>query len=145
MLRQFLEWSAAEPPLTGETLLDAWIGRDILRAEFLAQMRTYPILLCPAAAIPAFRHGERSWTIEGKTRELSRCLELHGMVQSFGESRGGGSCEPSPANLKGCRSEYRSSGGRGKKNKCWPWLRRWRRSAERGEFRRSALTSRERS
>ena len=32
-------------------------------------MRKYPILLCPAAAIPAFRHGERSWTIEGKTVE----------------------------------------------------------------------------
>jgi amidase len=66
VLKQFLEWSAAEPPLTGETLLEAWVGRDILRAKFLAQMRKYPILLCPAAAIPAFRHGERSWTIEGK-------------------------------------------------------------------------------
>jgi Asp-tRNA(Asn)/Glu-tRNA(Gln) amidotransferase A subunit family amidase len=67
MLKQFLDWSAAEPPLSGETLLAAWFGRDILRAKFLAQMRKYPILLCPAAAIPAFRHGERSWTIEGKT------------------------------------------------------------------------------
>ena len=67
MLAQFLEWSAGEPPLSGETLLNAWIGRDILRAKFLAQMRKYPILLCPAAAIPAFRHGERSWTIDGKT------------------------------------------------------------------------------
>jgi Asp-tRNA(Asn)/Glu-tRNA(Gln) amidotransferase A subunit family amidase len=67
LLAQFLEWSAGEPPLSGEALLDAWIGRDILRAKFLAQMRTYPILLCPAAAIPAFRHGERSWTIDGKT------------------------------------------------------------------------------
>ena len=68
-LRQFLEWSAAEPALTGDSLLDAWIRRDVLRANFLAQMRNYPILLCPAAAIPAFRHGERSWTIEGKTVE----------------------------------------------------------------------------
>ena len=67
VLKQFLDWSAAEPPLTGETLLEAWIGRDISRARFLAQMRRYPILLCPAAAIPAFRHGQRSWTIEGKT------------------------------------------------------------------------------
>jgi amidase len=40
---------------------------DLLGAKFLAQMRRYPILLCPAAAIPAFRHGERSWTVEGKT------------------------------------------------------------------------------
>jgi len=41
----------------------------VARANFLAQMRQYPILLCPAAAIPAFRHGERSWKIEGKTIE----------------------------------------------------------------------------
>jgi len=69
LLKQFLEWSAAEPPLTGQGLLDAWIGRDLWRARFLEQMRHYPILLCPAAAIPAFRHGERSWTVEGKTVE----------------------------------------------------------------------------
>jgi Asp-tRNA(Asn)/Glu-tRNA(Gln) amidotransferase A subunit family amidase len=65
-LKQFLEWSQAETPLTAETLLESWIGRDVLRAKVLAQMRKYPILLCPAAAIPAFRHGERSWTIDVK-------------------------------------------------------------------------------
>jgi Asp-tRNA(Asn)/Glu-tRNA(Gln) amidotransferase A subunit family amidase len=32
-------------------------------------MQKYPILLCPAAAIPAFRHGERSWQIDGTTVE----------------------------------------------------------------------------
>jgi Asp-tRNA(Asn)/Glu-tRNA(Gln) amidotransferase A subunit family amidase len=67
MLKQFLEWSAAETPLTGDTLLEAWIGRDTLRSRFLAQMRNYPILLCPAAAVPAFRHGERTWKIDGET------------------------------------------------------------------------------
>jgi Asp-tRNA(Asn)/Glu-tRNA(Gln) amidotransferase A subunit family amidase len=66
-LRQFLEWSAAEPELGGQSVLDAWIGRDLARAKFLAQMENYPILLCPAAAIPAFRHVERSWQIDGKT------------------------------------------------------------------------------
>ncbi len=67
ILKQFLEWSAAEPAHTARTLLDAWIQRDLLRARFFAQMQQYPILLCPAAAIPAFRHGERSWQIEGTT------------------------------------------------------------------------------
>jgi len=67
ILKEFLEWSAAEPPLTAETLLDAWIQRDLLRARFFTQMERYPILLCPAAAIPAFRHGERSWQAEGRT------------------------------------------------------------------------------
>jgi Asp-tRNA(Asn)/Glu-tRNA(Gln) amidotransferase A subunit family amidase len=67
ILQQFLDWSAAEPTHTGRTLLDAWVRRDAARASFFGQMREYPILLCPAAAIPAFRHGERSWEIEGET------------------------------------------------------------------------------
>jgi Asp-tRNA(Asn)/Glu-tRNA(Gln) amidotransferase A subunit family amidase len=66
MLKQFLDWSAAEPKLTENSLLDAWFRRDGIRSKFLSQMREFPILLCPAAAIPAFRHGERSWQIEGK-------------------------------------------------------------------------------
>jgi Asp-tRNA(Asn)/Glu-tRNA(Gln) amidotransferase A subunit family amidase len=66
-LKQFLEEAAAEPALSGRTLLDAWIRRDMVRAQFSAQMQQFPILLCPAAAIPAFRHGERSWQVENKT------------------------------------------------------------------------------
>jgi Asp-tRNA(Asn)/Glu-tRNA(Gln) amidotransferase A subunit family amidase len=69
VLKQFLQWSAAQPAHTGRTLLDAWIQRDLLRARFFAQMQQYPILLSPAAAVPAFRHGERSWQVEGKTVE----------------------------------------------------------------------------
>lgn len=69
ILKQFLGWSSSEPAHTGESLLEAWIRRDTLRAQVLAQMRHYPILLCPTAAIPAFRHGERSWTVDGKTVE----------------------------------------------------------------------------
>lgn len=67
ILKEFLGWSAAEPPHSGHTLLDTWLQRDELRAQILAQMRRFPILLCPAAAIPAFHHGERSWIVEGKT------------------------------------------------------------------------------
>jgi Asp-tRNA(Asn)/Glu-tRNA(Gln) amidotransferase A subunit family amidase len=69
ILREFLEWSAAQPVHSGRSLLDAWIRRDAARAQFFAQMQRYPILLCPVAAIPAFRHGERSWQIDGKTVE----------------------------------------------------------------------------
>jgi Asp-tRNA(Asn)/Glu-tRNA(Gln) amidotransferase A subunit family amidase len=67
LLKEFLGWVAAEPPHSGGTLLDTWLRRDILRGQILAQMRAFPILLCPAATIPAFRHGERSWVVEGKT------------------------------------------------------------------------------
>ena len=67
MLDEFVGWSAAEPELSSSRLLNAWISRDTLRAKFLAQMQRYPILLCPAAAIPAFRHRERNWRIDGKS------------------------------------------------------------------------------
>lgn len=69
ILREFLQWSAAEPELTAHSLIDAWIRRDTLRSEFLAQMQRYPILLCPPAAVTAFRHGERRWIIDGQTVE----------------------------------------------------------------------------
>jgi amidase len=69
ILKQFLDHAAALPAHTGRTLLDAWIRRDAVRAKFFEQMEQYSILLCPAAAIPAFRHGERSWQLEGKTVE----------------------------------------------------------------------------
>jgi Asp-tRNA(Asn)/Glu-tRNA(Gln) amidotransferase A subunit family amidase len=67
ILKQFLQEAASQPAHSGRSLLDAWIQRDLLRARFFAQMQQYPILLCPAAAVPAFRHGERSWQIDGQT------------------------------------------------------------------------------
>jgi Asp-tRNA(Asn)/Glu-tRNA(Gln) amidotransferase A subunit family amidase len=67
ILKEFSSWVAAETPLTAQTLLDTWILRDTLRMQIFEQMRDFPILLCPVAAVPAFRHGERSWLVEGKT------------------------------------------------------------------------------
>jgi Asp-tRNA(Asn)/Glu-tRNA(Gln) amidotransferase A subunit family amidase len=67
LLLQFSSWTAAEPPHTGESLLDTWLQRDVVRANILRQMREHGVLLCPAAAVPAFHHGERSWQIEGQT------------------------------------------------------------------------------
>jgi len=67
ILKQFSGWAAAERPHTAHTLLETWMMRDSLRANFFKQMRSFPVLLCPVAAIPAFRHGDRSWKIDGKT------------------------------------------------------------------------------
>jgi Asp-tRNA(Asn)/Glu-tRNA(Gln) amidotransferase A subunit family amidase len=67
ILKQHLSQVAAEPSHTGQTLLDTWIMRDVLRMQVFSQMRGYPVLLCPVASIPAFHHGERSWKIDGKT------------------------------------------------------------------------------
>ncbi len=67
ILKEFNGWVAADPPHTAQSLLDAWIDRDLLRMRLFEQMEKFPVLLCPVASIPAFRHGERSWQIEGKT------------------------------------------------------------------------------
>jgi Asp-tRNA(Asn)/Glu-tRNA(Gln) amidotransferase A subunit family amidase len=67
ILREFTGRVAAGKSHTGQTLLDTWIERDVLRMQIFAQMREFPVLLCPVAAVPAFRHGERRWTIEGQT------------------------------------------------------------------------------
>ncbi len=67
ILREFSSWTSAEPAHTGESLLATWLGRDDVRGKILLQMRKYPVLLCPTASIPAFRHGEREWQVEGKT------------------------------------------------------------------------------
>jgi Asp-tRNA(Asn)/Glu-tRNA(Gln) amidotransferase A subunit family amidase len=64
---EFCGWVASEPTHTSETLLDMWIQRDVIRKKVLVQMREFPILLCPVASIPAFKHGERSWEVEGQT------------------------------------------------------------------------------
>jgi Asp-tRNA(Asn)/Glu-tRNA(Gln) amidotransferase A subunit family amidase len=67
ILREFQTWTHSAPAHTGESLLAAWLGRDAVREKILLQMRKYPVLICPTAAIPAFRHGEREWQVEGKT------------------------------------------------------------------------------
>ena len=67
---------------TGAQLLNAWLELDQVRRDLLTEMRAYPILLCPVCAIPAFRHGEREWTVEGQSRLLPRRDALHPVVQS---------------------------------------------------------------
>ena len=66
LYRQFRDAVAQEPPLTATELLDTLLERDVLRGRFLARMEEFPILLCPVAAVPAFRHGEREWNVRGR-------------------------------------------------------------------------------
>ncbi len=67
VLKDFCTHSAAAPKHTADTLLETWIGRDLVRTQVLAQMKEVPILVCPVAAVPAFRHGERTWEVESKS------------------------------------------------------------------------------
>ncbi|MGH9617103.1 MAG: amidase [Acidobacteriaceae bacterium] len=66
VLLDFLSIAHREPPLGGEELLWAWADLDLVRSEMLREMRQFPVLICPVCAIPAFRHGERSWTVEDR-------------------------------------------------------------------------------
>ncbi|MGB6974932.1 MAG: amidase [Terracidiphilus sp.] len=66
IFREFLGIAASLEPLTAAQMLDAWAELDVLRAKALREMDEYPVWLCPVASVPAFRHGERSWTVEGQ-------------------------------------------------------------------------------
>lgn len=63
ILKDFLGVVSAETPLTAERLLNTWLERDQLRAQILAQMESFPLLLCPVCSLPAFRHGEGTWRV----------------------------------------------------------------------------------
>ncbi|MGA9355789.1 MAG: amidase [Terriglobales bacterium] len=69
ILREFCSWTPAGnaevAAHSGESLLSTWLRRDELRERILRQMREHPVLICPVAAIPAFRHGEREWLVDG--------------------------------------------------------------------------------
>jgi Asp-tRNA(Asn)/Glu-tRNA(Gln) amidotransferase A subunit family amidase len=62
----FLAEADTRTPLTAACLLDAWAQMDLVRNRLLSEMEAFPILITPVCSVPAFRHGERAWTIEGK-------------------------------------------------------------------------------
>ena len=69
IFREFLSISNSVPALTSAELLNAWAELDLLREKTLEEMREFTVLLCPVASIPAFKHGERTWNIDGQTVE----------------------------------------------------------------------------
>ena len=66
IFREFLSIADQSGPLTSTELLNAWAEMDLLRSKTLEEMRNHPVLLCPVASIPAWRHGERTWTIDSQ-------------------------------------------------------------------------------
>ena len=65
---------ASEPELSAGELLNTLLERDVIRVAFLARMEEFPILLCPACGVPAFRHGEREWIIHGQRVEYLKAM-----------------------------------------------------------------------
>ena len=64
---EFLSIAEASGPLSATELLTAWAELDLVRSKTLDLMRDYPVLLCPVASIPAWKHGEREWQVEGQS------------------------------------------------------------------------------
>lgn len=52
--------------MTAFRLADAWASRDTLRTRFTAAIGG-GVVVCPVTSVPAFAHGARAWTIEGRT------------------------------------------------------------------------------
>ena len=66
-LVEFLDWTRRDPPRQRAAVAG---GRDSTRpaegAALPSRWRGFPVLLCPVAPIPAFRHGEREWAVDGQ-------------------------------------------------------------------------------
>ncbi|MGB6546954.1 MAG: amidase [Candidatus Acidiferrales bacterium] len=74
LLNQFRARVAMEPALSADELLGTLLQRDELRTKFLEGLEEVSILICPVCAIPAFRHGERQWTTEGRQIEYLKAM-----------------------------------------------------------------------
>jgi Asp-tRNA(Asn)/Glu-tRNA(Gln) amidotransferase A subunit family amidase len=66
LFRDFLADAQTRTPLTSASLLQAWAQLDTVRDQLILEMQEFPILLTPVCSIPAFLHGERTWSIDGK-------------------------------------------------------------------------------
>jgi Asp-tRNA(Asn)/Glu-tRNA(Gln) amidotransferase A subunit family amidase len=74
MYRAWRATVARQPPLDGQEWMNTMIGRDALRGNLLRKMEEFPILLGPVCAIPAFRHGEREWRVQGRQVEYLKAM-----------------------------------------------------------------------
>ena len=60
--------------VTGEQVLVNLAARDRMRASLLRQMENVSVLLMPVCGIPAFRHRERKWLVDGKEIGLFQAM-----------------------------------------------------------------------
>jgi Asp-tRNA(Asn)/Glu-tRNA(Gln) amidotransferase A subunit family amidase len=74
VLQDFRARVAADGPLEAKELLNTLLERDVIRGALLKKMEEFPILVCPACAVPAFRHGERNWDVRGRRVEYLRAM-----------------------------------------------------------------------
>ena len=65
----FLNFARCQPQITAAELLATWAEAAQLRETLTHELAMYTAVITPVAAIPAFRHGERRWLIEGRPLE----------------------------------------------------------------------------
>jgi amidase len=65
---------AAAKPVSAEEVILNLAARDRMRAALLRQMEEVPVLLTPVCGIPAFRHRERRWTVDGRDLGLFQVM-----------------------------------------------------------------------
>ncbi|HVU47580.1 MAG TPA: amidase [Terracidiphilus sp.] len=80
----FLSIAEASGKLTAAELLGAWAELDLVRSKTLEELNEFPVLLHPVAAVPAWRHGEHSWTVDGKTVEYLDAVRYTQWFNSLG-------------------------------------------------------------
>jgi Asp-tRNA(Asn)/Glu-tRNA(Gln) amidotransferase A subunit family amidase len=74
--------SSATP--SADEVLTNLAARDRMRAALLRQMRDTSVLLMPVCGIPAFRHRERKWTVEGREIGLFQAMMPAVIANVFG-------------------------------------------------------------
>jgi len=67
-----------------EKLLLAWVDRDLMRTRLFQQMADWQVLLCPVGSVPAFRHGERSWSIDNATVRYTEAFSYSAVFNMLG-------------------------------------------------------------
>ncbi len=74
LFSEFLRYVRKETGLTLNEFMNTMLERDAVRTEFLRQMEKYPVLICPVCSVPAFRHGERVWDVDGRKVEYFQAM-----------------------------------------------------------------------
>ncbi|HEY0564247.1 MAG TPA: amidase [Terriglobales bacterium] len=69
-----MQYARHEAPPTKIELLAAWFGRDELRLKLFREMQDTPVLLMPVCAVPAYKHGERKWDINGQNVDYMQAM-----------------------------------------------------------------------
>jgi Asp-tRNA(Asn)/Glu-tRNA(Gln) amidotransferase A subunit family amidase len=75
----FLSIAHKHSPPGADELLLAWCETDMVRSRILEEMREFPVLLSPVCSIPAFRHGERQWTLHDEKGSAQALAYLDAM------------------------------------------------------------------